>query len=52
MQSLLMTGLREELKVSVDWLMKAQNSEGFWGKGEDSIVATSLSLITLALWES
>lgn len=51
MQSLLMRGLREELKVSVDWLMKAQNSEGFWGKGEDSIVATSLSLITLALWK-
>ena len=52
MQSLLMTGLREELKASMDWLMKAQNSEGFWGKGEDSIVATSLSLITLALWHS
>jgi hypothetical protein len=51
MQSLLMTGLREELKVSVDWLMKEQNSEGFWGKGEDIIVATSLSLITLALWK-
>lgn len=52
MQSLLMTSLREELKVSMDWLMKEQNSEGFWGKGEDSIVATSLSLITLALWQS
>lgn len=50
MQSLLMMGLREELEVSIDWLMKAQNSEGFWGKGEDSIVASSLSLITLALW--
>lgn len=52
MQSLLMTSLREELKVSMDWLMKAQNSEGFWGNRKDSIVATALSLITLALWES
>ncbi|WP_367344239.1 prenyltransferase/squalene oxidase repeat-containing protein [Methanomethylovorans sp.] len=51
MQSLLMLGLRKELKVSIDWLMKAQSSEGFWGAGEDNIVATSLSLITLALWE-
>jgi len=50
MQSLLMIGLREELKVSIDWLMQAQNSEGFWSIGEDSIVASSLSLITLALW--
>lgn len=52
MQSLLMLGFREELEISIDWLMKKQNSEGFWGKGDDSIVATSLSLITLALWQS
>jgi hypothetical protein len=52
MQSLLMAGFREELNVSIDWLMKKQNSEGFWGKSEDKVVATSLSLITLALWQS
>lgn len=52
MQSLLMLGFREELEISIDWLMKKQNSEGFWGKGDDNIVATSLSLITLALWQS
>ncbi|MBC7084855.1 MAG: terpene cyclase/mutase family protein [Methanomethylovorans sp.] len=49
-QSLLMSGLREELEVSIDWLMKEQNYEGFWGNGKENIVATSLSLITLALW--
>jgi hypothetical protein len=52
MQSLLMMGFREELEVSIEWLMKNQYSEGFWGKGEDNIVSTSLSLITLALWQS
>ncbi len=52
MQPLLMLGFREELEASIEWLMKKQNSESFWGKGDDSIVATSLSLITLALWQS
>lgn len=51
MQSLLMMGLREELGISIDWLMKEQSPEGFWGTGKDKVVATSLSLITLALWQ-
>ena len=52
MQSLLMMGFREVLEVYIGWLMKKQSFEGFWGKLEDNVVATSLSLITLALWQS
>ncbi|ABE53009.1 prenyltransferase/squalene oxidase repeat-containing protein [Methanococcoides burtonii] len=46
-QALVIVGLKEELKQSLNWLISRQNNNGSWGKNEGDITATALSLITL-----
>ncbi|MEL4305844.1 prenyltransferase/squalene oxidase repeat-containing protein [Methanococcoides sp. LMO-2] len=46
-QALSIAGFNKELERSGEWLLRKQNPNGSWGKGEGDITATALSLITL-----
>lgn len=46
-QALSIAGFNEKLEKSGEWLLRRQNTNGSWGKGEGDITATALSLITL-----
>lgn len=50
-QALLLSGFKKQVQNSVDWLIQQQNIDGSWGEGKNKIVATALSLITLAYYD-
>ena len=49
-QALLLAGFKEELEVSVNWLLKNVHENGAWGNKDDDINATALTLSTLGLY--
>ena len=51
-QALMLAGFKDELAISVMWLLGKLNDNGSWGKDEGDIIATSISLITLGLYEA
>lgn len=51
-QALLLAGFRREIQKSISWIMNQQNSKGYWGKEKNLIIATALSLITLAYYDN
>lgn len=50
-QALLLAGFKEELEVSIHWLLGKVHKSGAWGNKEDEINATALTLITLGIYE-
>ena len=49
-QALVLAGFKDELGLSVRWLLGKLKDNGSWGKDEGDIIATSMSLITLGLY--
>lgn len=49
-QALLLAGFKEELEVSVHWLLGNVHESGAWGNKGDDINATALTLSTLGLY--
>jgi hypothetical protein len=49
-QALLLAGFKEELEVSVHWLLNNFHETGAWGNKSDDINATALTLSTLGLY--
>lgn len=50
-QALILTGFKEELEVSIHWLLGKVHKSGAWGNKEDDINATALTLSTLGMYE-
>jgi hypothetical protein len=51
-QALLLAGFKDEIKDSIEWLLKKAENNGAWGNKEENINATALSLGTLGLYEN
>ncbi len=49
-QALVLAGFKKEAEDSVRWLLKNVRESGAWGNKEDDVNATSLTLITLGLY--
>jgi len=49
-QALILSGFKEEIEDSVRWLLENVRESGAWGNKEDDINASSLTLITLGLY--
>ncbi|MBN1134405.1 MAG: terpene cyclase/mutase family protein [Methanosarcinaceae archaeon] len=51
-QALMLAGFKDELVISIVWLLGKSNDNGSWGKDKGDIIATSMSLITLGLYRA
>lgn len=51
-RALLFAGFKAEVEDSVHWLLEKVRESGAWGNNEDDVNATSLTLITLGLYDS
>lgn len=49
-QALVLAGFKNEIEDSIRWLLKNVHESGAWGNKEDDVNATSLTLITLGLY--
>ncbi|WP_440954127.1 hypothetical protein ACSAZK_10700 [Methanosarcina sp. Mfa9] len=49
-QALVLAGFKNEIEDSIRWLLENVHENGAWGNKEDDINATSLTLITLGLY--
>jgi hypothetical protein len=50
-QALILAGFKNELEISIHWLLGKVRESGAWGNKEDDINATALSLSTLGMYE-
>ncbi|AKB26587.1 hypothetical protein MSMTP_3118 [Methanosarcina sp. MTP4] len=49
-QALVLAGFKNEIEDSIRWLLENVRESGAWGNKEDDVNATSLTLITLGLY--
>lgn len=50
-QALILAGFKNELEISIHWLLGKVRESGAWGNKEDDINATALALSTLGMYE-
>ena len=51
MQALILAGYGTKLEPHIQWLINNFNDNGYWGNDDSKIIATALSLITLARYQ-